>query len=178
MASEKKKKPGKVRKGSKKRTFMMVMLLLVLTPVLRYGMLIFVLGMLPWLVATYVDDTQERNPSRVMLACNFSGVMPIMTALWKKGISFDNMWSVMMDPSSWLIMYGAAAFGWVLLWFFPVAVHFVLDLFQNSNVHGLKKRQQDIVDEWGMQVELASRRAGRNQAFADDQREKAAAINR
>lgn len=177
MSEVKKKKKVTRRKGSKKRTIMIILMLLVLTPILRYALLLFVLGLLPWFVASYVDNTEERNWSRVMLACNFSGVLPIMAGLWRKGISFDNMWSVMMDPVSWLIMYGAAFFGWVLLWFFPQAVHFVLDLFQNSNVSGLKKRQQDIVDEWGMQVELASKRANRNQAFADDRKEKAAAAD-
>lgn len=162
----------KQRHGGKKTQFLAVLLLIVLTPFLRYAMLVLILGLLPAFVASYVDNTRDRNLSRVVFSCNFAGVLPVIMKLFKRGITSDNTWATMMDPYSWLVMYGAAAFGWLLMWFFPQAVHFTLQLIQSNTIANLKNRQQIIVDEWGMQVESASKRALRNASFSDSQRKK------
>jgi len=140
--------------------------------IMSYGTLLFLLGMLPTFVASYVDHSHDRNNYRVVAACNFSGVLPFVMDLWKQGITSDSVTNMLMNPQVWLLMYGAAAFGWGVVWFFPKAMHMLLEMVQNSTIKSLEAKQQQIVDEWGIDVEKASRKALRNAAFQEEKRQK------
>lgn len=158
---------------SKLRVAVYLVIGLGLTVVLTFAMLLLLLGMLPSFVARYVDTSSDHNNSRVIAYCNLAGVLPFIVELFKKGISSEAVASMMVNPHIWLVMYGAAAFGWALVWFFPQAVYFVLDMVQNSSIEKLKVKQQQIVDEWGVEVEKTSRRALRNASFKEESRARA-----
>lgn len=168
-----KKKTSK--KTSKFKKLLYLVALIALAVVLSFGILLFLLGMLPAFVASYVDSSEERNNFRVVAACNFSGVLPFIMQVWKQGITSDSVIDVMLTPSAWMVMYGAAAFGWALVWFFPQAVYFVLDMVQNNSINSLKSKQQQIVDEWGLEVEATSRRTLRNAVYQEEKRAQKAA---
>lgn len=169
MAKKKKKMRQRI---SKSRMLFYIMLVVGLTFVLRYAILLLLLGMLPTFVARYVDRSEDGNNSRVIGTCNFAGVMPFIADLFKQGITSDSVYSTMFDPAAWLVMYGAAAFGWGLVLFFPKAVYFLMETVQDSSVKTLQAKQQQIVDEWGLEVEKTSRRALRNATFQEEQRQK------
>lgn len=167
MAKSKEQK----RKKSKLRVILYIVGFIVLIVLLSFAAVLFMLGMLPSFVANYADTTKDRNHVRIIAACNFSGVLPYLAQLYKKGeITSDAVNALLLNPTVWLVMYGAAAFGWLLVWFFPRAVHFVLNLVQDTSVKGLRDKQQQIVDEWGLEVETTSKRALRNAMFAEERR--------
>lgn len=176
MASKKeqkeKTKKGRGRRIGKGRVLLYLLCLVGLAFLLRYAVLLLLLGMLPAFVARYVDTSADGNHSRVIFTCNFAGVMPFIVDLFKKGITSDNVHTMLFDPGVWLTMYGAAAFGWGLVWFFPKAVYFLMELAQDSAVNALNAKQQQIVDEWGLEVEKTSRRALRNASFREEQKHK------
>ena len=164
-------KKHKIRKGKKigkLRALVYVIGVILMTVVLKFAVLLLLIGMLPAFVARYVDSSDDCNNSRVISYCNLAGVLPFIAELFKKGISSEAVSNTMLTPHVWLVMYGAAAFGWALVWFFPQAVYFVLDIAQNSTIAKLNTRQQQIVDEWGLEVEKTSRRALRNAAFREE----------
>lgn len=165
---------GKGRRIGKFRAFVYVTGIILLTFWLKFAMLLILIGMLPAIVARYVDDSEDGNHSRVILFCNFAGVLPFVGELLKKGISAESVSALMTTPHVWLVMYGAAAFGWALVWFFPQAVYFVLDMVQNNTIAKINTRQQQIVDEWGLEVEKTSRRALRNAIFREENKMKEA----
>lgn len=159
----------KKRKRSKLKVILYIFSFMLLIVTLSFGAVLFTLGMLPSFVASYVDGSDDRNHFRVVAACNFAGVLPFIVDLFRKGeITSDSVYSVLFTPYVWLVMYGAAAFGWALVWLFPRAVHFVLQIVQKSSANGLREKQQQIVDEWGSEVEVTSRRALRNAMFTDE----------
>lgn len=161
--------PKKKRKGNKLRLIAYIFGFVLLIVTLSFGAVLFTLGMLPSFVASYVDSTEDRNHFRVVAACNFSGVLPFIVDLFRKGeITSDNVYSLLFTPHVWLVMYGAAGFGWALVWLFPRAVHFVLQIVHSSSANSLREKQQQIVDEWGSEVEMTSRRALRNAMFAEE----------
>lgn len=164
-------KKDKKKKGSKFRILFYIAGTILLVAVLSFAAVLFMLGMLPSFVANYADNSKDRNPFYIVAACNFSGVMPYIAQLFRNGeITSDAVNNLLFDPTVWLVMYSAAAFGWFLVWFFPRAVHYVLNLVQDTAVNGLRERQQQIVDEWGLEVENSSKRALRNAAFAEERR--------
>lgn len=168
------KKNGRKDQKNKKRkvnVFLYLIGFLVLVAVLSFGAVLVALGMLPTFVASYVDNTEDRNHVRVVAACNFAGVVPFIADLFRKGaITSNNVYDLLFTPYVWMVMYGAAAFGWALVWFFPLAMHRIFNLSQDSAVRKLRGQQQDIVDEWGLEVETASRRALRNFMFSEERK--------
>lgn len=159
----------KTRKRSKFRVILYLIGFILLIVALSFGAVLVTLGMLPSFVASYVDGSKDRNAFRVVAACNFSGVLPFLVDLLRKGeITSDNVYSILFTPHAWLAMYGAAAFGWALVWLFPRGGHFALQIVQKSSANSLREKQQQIVDEWGSEVEATSRRALRNAAFTDE----------
>lgn len=170
--AKKAKKTTMGKRISKKRMMLYMLCLILLAFVLRYAVLLLLLGMLPAFVARYIDTSDDGNNARVILTCNFAGVLPFLLDLFKKGISSDSVHGMLFNPTVWLTMYGAAAFGWALVWFFPKAVHFVMEMVQTSSINALNAKQQQIVDEWGLEVEKTSRRALRNAAFREEQKHK------
>lgn len=161
----------KKRKRSKLRAIFYIFGFVLLIVALSFGAVLFTLGMLPSFVANYVDGSEDRNHFRVVAACNFSGVLPFIVDLFRKGdITSDSVYSILFTPYVWLVMYGAAGFGWALVWLFPRAVHFMLQIVQASSANNLRNKQQQIVDEWGIEVELTSNRALRNAMFADERK--------
>lgn len=162
------KKKAPKKKRSKLRIVVYLIATVGLTLVMSFAILLFMLGMLPAFVANYVDGSNERNHFRIVSACNLAGVLPFLIDLWKKGITSNSVQDMLVDPHVWLVMYGAAAFGWMLVWLFPLTVHFVLNVAQSSAISSLQHKQQQIVDEWGLEVEASARRALRNATFGDD----------
>ncbi|MCH2547002.1 MAG: hypothetical protein MK052_05280 [Alphaproteobacteria bacterium] len=172
MAKAKKVKKVK-QKRSKSRMLLYIVGFIMLIIALSFAAVLFTLGMLPSFVASYVDTTKERNHFRVVAACNFAGVLPYIMGLLRKGeITSDRVYDLIFTPHVWLVMYGAAGFGWLLVWFFPKMVHFILNSLQDSSVASLYSKQQDIVDEWGIEVETTADRALRNAAFSDSNKRK------
>lgn len=135
--------------------------LVILAFALRYAALLFLLGMLPSFAAGYIDKSRDRNVLKTVTACNLAGVMPFIMELWRNGITSSSVHGAMMDSYIWLVMYGASGFGWLLVWFFPQAAYFILEVMQSSAIASLNRQQQQIVDEWGTQVQTSSSRIAR-----------------
>lgn len=153
-----------------------IVVFVVLLVVLGFATMLVVLGMLPALVASYVDTSSGRLAFRVILACNFAGVFPFLMSLYKEGpATSDRVYDLIFTPYIWVVMYGAAAFGWGLVWFFPRASHYVLNRMQDASVASYREKQQQIVDEWGLEVEAASKRALRNILFSENRKKQAQA---
>jgi hypothetical protein len=151
-----------------------IIVFVLLVVVLGFATMLVVLGMLPAFVASYVDTSPGRNAFRVILSCNFAGVFPFLMRLYDNGPpSSDEVYDLIFTPYVWLVMYGSAAFGWGLVWFFPRASHYVLNRLQDTSIKALQDKQQAIVDEWGLEVESASRRALRNILFSEERKNRA-----
>lgn len=141
---------------------------LILIYFLSFAALLVILGLVPSFVAGYVDRTPDKAKAKVVGACNLAGIVPFVSDLVKQGITSNNVHAVLLSGYTWLVMLGAAGLGWALVWGFPRASHAVLDYVQKSNVAALRKRQQQILDEWGRDVEVTANRALKNSAFKDD----------
>lgn len=176
-----KKKPAKQplrkeqqpsKKGHALKVFFYTVLVVGLTIVFKYAMLLVLLGLLPTFVALYADTTNEGFHARVVGLCNMAGVLPFLGELWVAGITADSVTATIGTPHVWLVMYGAAAFGWGVVWFFPQAMEMTLGIVNRNGIHKLQKRQQEIVDEWGIEVEKTSQRVVRNAQFRGEHKKK------
>lgn len=85
-------------------------------------------------------------------ALNIAGIWPFLLKLWTTGHTVSNAMQIIIDPLAWLIIYGAAAAGWVLSLWFPVLVSAYMSMFTAHRLKDLQRQQQKLVEEWGPEV--------------------------
>lgn len=109
-------------------------------------------GLMPSLLALATDDTQDRNASRCVVSMNLAGVIPIAVLAASAGNDMAEAMKMLTNPYVWLIMYGAAASGWGLLWLGPILAEGVVNQLVERENKKLQTRQRDLVAEWGRGV--------------------------
>jgi len=147
----------------------LLVLLLFLIPAAALFMptaLIVLVGMVPTLVALIVDRDPEKFAAITVGPINFCGVLPAALALWQGQHSVDRASAILSDPNTWLIMYGAAAAGWLIYFTVPPAVGAFIAHRNEVEIKRLTDHQERLVEEWG--PEVAALAAGSNGAGAGE----------
>ena len=111
-----------------------------------------VVGMVPTLVTFIVDLTPGRYACRCVGALNFAGVVPFLRELWSGGNNLAAAVRIIGEPNSWLISYGAAAFGWALFLSLPGMIAAFSMLDAKRRVYALRDKQHRLVREWGKSI--------------------------
>lgn len=139
------------RRGRSNLTWMLVVgtfLLVIAAPT----MIILFFGMLPTLVAYIIDRTQQKSATFCVGAINFIGVFPYIMDLWGGFNTVDVALSNVSDLFAMLVMYSAAAFGWLLFMAMPTVVASFVTVLQQRKVATLRAEQKDLIEEWGAEV--------------------------
>lgn len=110
------------------------------------------IGMVPTLVAVMIDGTRNRNAARTVAYINFAGCLPWLMDYWLAGGGIERVLNIVSDPYALLIMYTAAAVGWVLYFALRPVVSAYLGVAAEIKEVQLKHRQSQIVDVWGAPV--------------------------
>ena len=111
--------------------------------------LILGIGMLPTLAAMVSDRRKEKYATLCVGCMNFTGVMPFMIRLWTEDHSYEHAFRVIAEPFTWLVMYGAAALGWAIYFVAPGIVGMFIGMRTEQRIQRLRRRQRDLVEEWG-----------------------------
>lgn len=114
--------------------------------------MLFFFGMLPTIVAYLVDRTQEKYATFCVASMNFCGVFPYMMELWMEGHTTFIATEILADVFSLVIIYGAAAFGWVIFTSVPPVVASFLSVIAQQRVSTLRLLQRKLIEEWGEAV--------------------------
>ena len=120
-------------------------------------MLLFI-GMLPTLVAFLIDRTPKKYSTFCVGGLNFCGVFPSLLDLWTGANSVNASIDYMTDPFRLIVMYGAAAFGWLLFAMLPPVIGAILAVNAQRRVAQLRGTQRELIAEWG--PEIATQGAG------------------
>lgn len=153
MAKEKKaKKQKKTKSGSKLWTLGLSILCIALVIWLKTTFIYLLMGLLPSIMASLSDRTSHRSKFHTVLACNLSGILPSLYAILQQGNTGSDMMQQLTQPMNWLIIYGSAAFGYLLYWCSPHIASNIITVFHVSQVHRLQQMQNQLVEEWGQEV--------------------------
>lgn len=123
-----------------------------------YAFAFFALGMLPSIVAIIADRGAGRFASKTVSACNFVGVMPF---LFEIGMTYEPSIAakqMMSQPLTWIIIYGLAMIGWMLIWVMPQITLIFFTLRADIKTKNLLEDQKRLLDEWGDEVKSGNRR--------------------
>jgi hypothetical protein len=113
------------------------------------SMMLLVVGMTPTMAAMLTDRRREKYATLCVGCMNFTGVLPYMIELWTQDHSYDHAFSIIANPFTWLVMFGAAAIGWAIYFVAPGIVGMFIAMRADQRVERLRRRQRDLVEEWG-----------------------------
>ena len=116
---------------------------------LHYVFYILVMGLLPGISANIVDRRPGRFASKTILLFNIAGMMPHFSSLVSSSNPNSVAQNLLGNPDVWLLVYGFACFGWVLIRIIPQIVMLYLAVRAEYTVKKLQQRQEDLVKEWG-----------------------------
>lgn len=108
-----------------------------------------VIGLLPGLVAGVADARPGRLASRTVLAFNAAGMMPHLASILSAQAHNQSAMSLLMEPKTWLLVYGFAAFGWGVIYVIPQIVRIYLDVKAGYRIKKMQAEQEELIEEWG-----------------------------
>lgn len=152
-----KKAPRKIPQTGKKQSKlgMTIGLLLLGVPSVFFFLPTWVflgLAMLPSIVAYVVDRTPYRYAWVSVAGLNFAGAAPYLMKLWFEAHSVNNALHILSNPFDLVVIYGAAALGWVLHRSLPPVVGAWLDVTSQRRLTQLRATQRRLIVEWGEEI--------------------------
>ena len=149
----KKKKKKKGKKQGKVQLFLIVSILLSAV-FLPTAVMIFI-GMVPSFVAYFTDRTKKKTRAVTIIMMNFAGCMPFLMEMWTTDHSLDKAFAMIFNMIPIIVMYSAAAVGYLIDWAMTHIVASVMYQRGVSRVKNIEKRQQELVERWGDDVKAA-----------------------
>ena len=116
--------------------------------------LLLLFGMLPTIVAWVVDRSQQKYATFCVCGMNFSGVFPFLSDVWFKDHSTDAAVRILTNVFDLTVIYGAAAFGWMIFIAVPPVITQFISAMLQKRVATLREQQQKIIEEWGEGVSM------------------------
>ncbi|MFD2264275.1 hypothetical protein ACFSM5_15335 [Lacibacterium aquatile] len=116
------------------------------------SVLLLLIGMAPTLVALFIDKRPEKYAAYCVGGFNLCGAIPYLLKLILGGHNFQALAAILTNPVAWLVMYGAAGIGWAVFHYTPEIALRVAGLKERQQIAGMKKRQEQLVEEWGDEI--------------------------
>ena len=114
--------------------------------------IVLAVGMIPSIVATFVNPGRVKGSIAAMTALNLAGVVPVIGFLWERGHTIDNALRLLADVFMWLLMFGGAGVAAFLLWGVPIVVQGVYEVQSRRMIGKLEKRRMKMIEEWGGRI--------------------------
>lgn len=152
-AKPKGKAPAKGKsagKGNMKYTVLAIGLAAV--PFILPTMTFLFFAMAPTLVAAISDRGPNRFTWACVGGCNVAGAAPYLFTLWEVDHSISHTIEMLTDVLTMMIIYGAAASGWILYMAVPPISAAFMSIMSQRRVATLRAIQRKLVDEWGTDI--------------------------
>lgn len=138
--------------SNRKATFPLLIFIGVCSVVAPPTMIILAIGMIPSVIATFVNPARVRGSIAAMIALNLAGVIPVIGFLWQRGHSIDQALNLLSDVFMWLIMFGGAGIATFLIWGVPIVVQAFYEVQASQLIKRLERRRTKLIEEWGGQI--------------------------
>jgi hypothetical protein len=109
-------------------------------------------GMCPTIIVFFVDKDDHYSSAIAIGAMNFAGITPFVIDLWIKGQSMGNIFQLLREPGTWLIILGAAAIGQMIVAIVPQAMATVTLAHSEARIKNLKQNLELLKSSWGPDV--------------------------
>ena len=145
-------KAAKPKKRGKLGFFTTMIMLGIAAPFFFPTVVLIAIGMIPTLVAFFVDRDPERSQTAAIGAMNCAGVVPFVIDLWSRGQTMDNTFRILAEPATWLVMLGAAAIGQLIIFALPPAMAMLTLARAELRLKVLRHNLEQLKASWGPDV--------------------------
>jgi hypothetical protein len=146
-------------KPAKKRGSLLILLLLApVALILLPTTLVVLLAMIPTMVARIVDTAPGRHLTITVGSLNLAGALWFVHDIWSAGQSFAAIAPTLGDVMGWLAALVGAGAGWAVHWVMPVIGRRIAETKSSVRLARLRKRQAELVEQWGEPVRSATPR--------------------
>lgn len=152
MSAEETAEQPKRKKMRGRNKMLLILFSLLMMALLRTGFVFFIIGMLPSIVIYYLDRSPHHYMFKTIFACNMSGMMPYLGKLLKHGPNSAALQEVMGDGLTWVVIYGSAAMGGLLISITPMIAQMMIGGLNQTQIARLRGAQKRIENEWGSEV--------------------------
>lgn len=109
-------------------------------------------AMLPTAAAALSDRIRGETRMLTVGAMNLAGCTPFLLDLWRNGHTLDNAFRIITDPRTIIVIYCAAAIGWLIDWAMSGIVATVMVQRGAGRLKDIKVKQAALVERWGKEV--------------------------
>ncbi len=107
-------------------------------------------GLVPTIVLGFTGKGENKNEKLQCVSfTNLSGIMPMIPDVWARPSSVYNF---IGDPMNLLVMWGAAAFGYALVYVGPMLASMLLQMLAKDRLKNIVQQKQGLVELWGSEV--------------------------
>lgn len=131
---------------------LLIIFSLLMMGVLRTGFVFLIIALLPSIVAYYMDISKHRYTYTAIFSSNFAAVMPYLGRMLHHGPSSSVLQEIMGSAATWIIIYGAAFMGWLLVQTCPMFAQSIVRNYHQGQVARFERMQKKIESEWGPEV--------------------------
>lgn len=147
-SKEAKKKARKA--GFQKRLFLVCGL--ILSIVMLPTAIVMFFGMLPTIVIAVADRSKTGSSAMTVGSMNLAGCTPFLFELWEKGHTPDLAFGIVGDPRTIIVIYCAAAIGYLINWAMSGITVIVLIQKAKGRMKEIEARQEALKERWGPEV--------------------------
>jgi hypothetical protein len=116
---------------------------------LTYVMAVLAIGFMPCIVANLIEKRKRRMASKTITGFNLAGIMPLLFSLARSSDPNFVAQGAFNDPYIWLMIYGFAGFGWLVVHIVPQIAFLFLTIKADFTIRKLQSLQRQLVEEWG-----------------------------
>lgn len=113
------------------------------------ALILLFVGMAPTAVAILIDREPEKHAAISVAMLNFAGLSPHLADFVLGSASLGQAMALVSNVFVLVIIYGAAAAGWVLVLILPPVTSIVLGSMTEGRIEALRKEQKQLVEDWG-----------------------------
>ena len=118
----------------------------------------FVAGaMLPGIIVFLADWRPGKFASKTIIAFNLAGLTPYAAAIFSSGSPNNTAINILRDPTVWMVVYGAASFGWIVVFLIPHITKMYLQIKAEHTINKLSHFQEKLTEEWGEDIKKMGR---------------------
>lgn len=151
-SAEEKANPLKRGKMRLKHKLLLYVFCFLMMGLLRTGFVFFMIGMLPCIVAYYMDVSKHQYTFNTIFAANMSGMMPFVTRIIKEGPSSGLLQELMGSSFTWIVIYGSAMMGLLLIKICPLLAQAMVKGVHQTQIKRYEWVQKKLEGEWGPEV--------------------------
>jgi hypothetical protein len=110
-------------------------------------------ALLPTAVAFLVERGKGWYCGVTVGSLNLAGAAPYLTDLWLTNHTVDGAIAIITNIWAYLVIYGAAGFGWAIYSTMPAVVGAFITMTAGRRIAVLREQQRELVQKWGPDVE-------------------------